>query len=384
MREFLLRRRMAQAAALTLGTNVWPAATLAQTTEPFAQVLPGTALTFPADHGAHPKFRTEWWYLTGQAKTRDEIVGFQITFFRSRTTHSTSNTSRFSPSQLLVAHIALALPSAGKLIHEERAGRASAGAFDGRFSEEDCRLELRGWKLMREGSDYLIFARGEKLSLQLRLSATNPVQLQGTDGFSQKGPLPAQASHYYSQPQLSVKGQFIYRDERNMLKQLSIAPSDEPGVNQAWLDHEWSSTLLDPNAVGWDWVGLNLANGESLMAFRLRDRAGQNVWSHWVRRDAQGLAIEQGNSPNAVQFKTLDTWISPRTQTKYPVRQEIRFGSTWIICTPLFPDQELDSRASTGNVYWEGAIHVQGASPTQTLVGRGYLELTGYTNPIKI
>jgi predicted secreted hydrolase len=142
----------------------------------------------------------------------------------------------------------------------------------------------------------------------------------------------------------------------------------------AWLDHEWSSELLVSSAVGWDWIGINLDDGGALMAFRIRDATGQTVWASATRRTAKGET--RTLAPEAVVFKPRRTWKSPRTGTLYPVEMEVSLeGRTWRL-EPLMNDQELDARASIGTLYWEGAVKATGPSGE---TGRGYLELTGYS-----
>ena len=144
------------------------------------------------------------------------------------------------------------------------------------------------------------------------------------------------------------------------------------------MDHEWSSTLLDPSAVGWDWVALNLDDGGALTAFAVRDAAGRAVWAGGSLRAANGATTPLG--PGDVSFSTNRIWRSPRTGGRYPVAREIAIrtpaGSRRFRLTPLFDDQELDSRATGGPIYWEGAVRTPG--------GRGYLELTGYVAPLKL
>ncbi len=191
--------------------------------------------------------------------------------------------------------------------------------------------------------------------------------LQGDKGVSRKGPEPSQASYYYSEPQLRVSG-FVTRNGK------SAAVS-----GTAWLDHEWSSSYLHPDAVGWDWVGANLDNGDALVAFRIRDRNGAVIWSHAGLREASGKITQF--PPDQVRFTTLRNWRSPRTEATYPVATQIQTGPlTWQL-SPLQDDQELDSQQSTGAIYWEGAVRLtRNGKPA----GRGYLELTGYVKPLKL
>lgn len=333
----------------------------------FARVEPNRPLVFPRDFGAHPDFRTEWWYATGWLQTPDgKPLGFQVTFFRSATEVDHGNPSRFAPKQLIIAHAAIADPSVGRLLHDQKSARAG---FDLAYAREgDTDVKVDSWTLVRKpDGSYRARIAAREFALELTLTPTQPPMLQGQAGFSRKGPKIEQASHYYSQPQLQVTGT-VTRNSK---------PAQVTGT--AWLDHEWSTTVLDPNAAGWDWVGINLDDGGALMAFRIRAKSGETIWAHAALRDASGNI--QQFAPKDVRFKTDRIWRSPRTDAAYPVAQSLVVGPhTWQI-QPLMDDQELDSRASTGAVYWEGAVTVMRNGKR---AGRGYLEMTGYVKPLKL
>jgi len=357
--ERVRRRAFLALPALSLG-SVARAAVLT----PYAQPSPATVLRFPRDHGAHPDFRTEWWYLTGRVATRDrQDYGFQVTFFRSRPRVAEQNPSRFAPRQLVLSHAALADPRAGRLLHDQRAARA---VFDlAGTAGDDTRVWIRDWQLARDGERYLVAIAAAGFRLQLACVHTQPVLLQGDAGFSRKGPEPGQASHYYSVPHLAVTGR------------IGVGASSAEVTGSAWLDHEWSSEIMGANAVGWDWVGINLDDGGALMAFAMRGRDGAPVWSAATLRDADGSRAVF--PPSAVQFTPRRTWRSPRNGASYPVAVEVRIGGRRFAIEPWFDDQEVDGRASTGSVYWEGAVR---ASEGGVPVGGGYLELTGYAAPL--
>ncbi len=333
----------------------------------FAPVTPGRPLVFPYDFGAHPDFRTEWWYVTGWLKTADgKPLGFQVTFFRSRTEHSRANPSAFAPRQLVIGHAALSNPALGKLVHDERSAREGFGLAWARAGTTD--LKLDDWRMVR-GPDgvYRVSVHTPKLTLELRLRPTQPLLLQGEGGYSRKGPRPEHASYYYSEPQLAVSGR------------AGIGRDAQPVTGTAWLDHEWSSEALMPGATGWDWVGANLDDGSALMAFQIRDKQGDKLWAHATVRDASGRITRY--APEQVSFSPRVRWQSPRTKAVYPVATTITTGNTRWQIDPLMPDQELDSRRSTGAVYWEGAVTV---ARDGVPAGRGYLEMTGYVRPMKL
>lgn len=332
----------------------------------FSQVTPNQTLSFPADFGAHPHFRTEWWYATGWLETADKKpLGFQITFFRLATEFDAANPSQFAPKQLIIAHAALSDPALGKLLHDQKSARQGFGLAYAKPGNTDVKLD--DWRIFRdENGRYQVSVKARGFTQKLLLIPSQAPMLQGDRGFSRKGPRPEQASYYYSEPQLRVAG--------------SITRNGKPAAvtGSAWLDHEWSTSVLDANAVGWDWVGANLDDGGALMAFRIRDKTGAQVWAHAALRDATGK-ITQFRA-EAVRFMPQRRWRSPRTGASYPVEMRIQTGSTVWQLTPLQDDQELDSRRSTGAVYWEGAVSL---SRDGKPAGRGYLEMTGYVKPLR-
>ncbi|MEH6437437.1 lipocalin-like domain-containing protein [Massilia sp. DD77] len=334
----------------------------------FAAVTPGTTLSFPRDYGAHPEFRTEWWYATGWVETPEgKPLGFQVTFFRSRTEHNPDNPSAFAPRQLVIGHAALSDPSVGRLVHDQRSAREGFGLAWARTGNTD--LKLDDWRMVR-GPDgvYRVTIRSGELNLELRLRPTQPVLVQGEGGYSRKGPSPRHASYYYSEPQLAVTGS---------AGRAGMAPVAVKG--SAWLDHEWSSEALMPDALGWDWIGANLDGGGALMAFQIRAKGGGKLWAHASLRDASGKVTRF--APEQVSFTPQTRWKSPRTQAEYPVGTLVTTGPHRWQIVPLQPDQELDSRRSTGAVYWEGAVTIQRDGKR---LGRGYLEMTGYVQPMKM
>jgi predicted secreted hydrolase len=327
-------------------------------------------LVFPRDHGAHPEYRTEWWYLTGWLDGSVPL-GFQITFFRTRTPIDPANPSAFAAQQLIIAHAAIADPTRGTLLHDQRIARAGFGAASA--SVEDTDVILDRWRFTRLSHNSIyrgtVAARG--FTLEFDAVPTQPLLLQGDAGFSRKGPRPEQASYYYSQPQLAVRARLA----RNGLTE------ERSGLG--WLDHEWSSAVLDEEASGWDWIGMNLADGGALTAFAIRRRlptakpAAIYAYAS-LRRSGSEVATF---GPGDVRFTTLDAWTSPRTGATWPVAREIHVGARTFTTQPLMNDQELDSRVSAGAVYWEGASRLfEGGAP----IGRGYLEMTGYLAPIKL
>ena len=334
----------------------------------YPAVIPGYTLVFPRDHGAHPDFRTEWWYVTGWLKTaRGEDLGFQVTFFRTRAPYASDNPSAFAPRQLLLAHTALADPKLGRLRHDQRAARSALGVAGA--DEGTTRTWIDAWRLELQEKTYRAAIPARDFGLDLVFTSDRPPLLQGMNGVSRKGRGEREASYYYSRPGLAVGGTI----ERGAGK--------ESVTGSAWLDHEWSSEYMAAGASGWDWIGINLADGGALMAFRMRGKGGSILYAGGTLMRPDGTSDTLG--PQDIEFTPLRQWRSPRTGTEYPVAMQVKTkGFVWRI-EPLLEDQELDSRASTATIYWEGAVRVwqdSGSNP----VGRGYLELTGYWHPMRL
>jgi predicted secreted hydrolase len=331
----------------------------------YAAASRATRLAFPRDHGAHPDFRTEWWYVTGALDTAQGDAGFQLTFFRSRPGLAEDLASPIAASQILFAHAALTLP--GKpLLHAERAGRANLGAG---FSSADCDVHIGAWSMRRSGTgaaeQFRLKVADAAFGFDLQLAPTQPLLLQGENGWSQKGPRPELASHYVSWPQLQVAGSLTLDGRR------------QPATGRAWFDHEWSSEVLAEGGVGWDWIGVNLDDGGALMAFRIRDAAGATLYAHAALRDAAGRLTQFG--AGEVSFTPVRHWPSPRNGARYPVQMAIRCGPHTIETMPVQDAQEISAHRPLPVSYWEGLVKIRG-----TLSGRGYLELTGYAGALKL
>ena len=373
-------------AALAWQTDAWADAPAAQN-PPLG--VSRRALRFPADHGSHPDTHVEWWYVTGWLRSGGTDVaaaatpefGFQVTFFRTRTDLAADSASRFAARQLVFAHVALTDLSTGAQgdgsLHDQRVAREGFDVAQTPAASGSQLVRLRDWSLQRLAPSasadtrtrLRVAVRADRFALDLDLEGTQPLLLQGVAGYSQKGPDPAEASHYYSEPQLAVHGR---------VERAGAAARDVTG--RAWLDHEWSDQYLASTAVGWDWIGFNLHDGAALMAFRLRRADGSMVWAGGSWRSPVGELRNFG--ADEVRFEPQRRWTSPRTQASYPVE--------WIVTTPdgrwrvaaLQDDQELDSRNSTGSLYWEGLSALE--TEDGRSVGLGYLELTGYSGKLRL
>ena len=358
------------------------------------RITPDRTLAFPRDHGAHPGARIEWWYATGWLQADQPgagLIGFQLTFFRNRTGLAEGLPGRFAPRQLLFAHAAVSDIAGKKHRHAQRISRWSGDETlaDAHALRADTAVALGRWTLHRQASGgyrALLAAPEAAFTLDLQLQATQPLLLQGQAGYSRKGPAPSQASHYYSVPQLAVSARLSLDGQRQAL------------AGRGWLDHEWSDDLLaspgpagsagnpgtsgpgQHTASGWDWIGINLADGSALTAFVLRRADGSVLWAGGSHRPAGGAV--RNFLPNEVVFTPLRDWASPATGVRYPVQWQIGCPAGRFELRALLDAQELNGSASTGLVYWEGLAEL--LAPGGARVGLGYLEMTGRGRPLRL
>jgi predicted secreted hydrolase len=293
-------------------------------------------------------------------------AGFQITFFRTRPGLADDNPSAFAPRQLLIGHAALTDPRAGQALHDQRIARegfALAAAAAGK-----AHVWIDDWSLEQREDRWHAVISAQSFALQLISVATQPPLLHGAAGYSRKGADADAASYYYSMPHLAVSGT------------LAREGKSEQVTGVAWLDHEWSSTYMPRDAAGWDWIGINADDGGSLMAFRMRGRNGNSLWTAATQRTADGVTRTHG--PSEVRFESRRNWRSTRTGVAYPVAMQMQAGSEIeTVLEPLIDDQEYDARSTTGTIYWEGAVR---ASRQSKPYGKGYMELTGYWQPMRV
>lgn len=324
---------------------------------------PGHRFTFPRDHGSHPDFRTEWWYWTGHLQDgRGRRFGFQLTFFRQASPRAAwTGSPAWRSDQIHLAHAALTDLEGRRFRVEERLDRAGLMAD---ASSTGLEVFHGPWRATERGLAFQV--QGAALSLDLQ--ALTPPVIFGEDGLSRKGADPTAVSHYVTFPRLRATGLLTLPGE---------APRPVEGL--AWMDHEWSSNQLDPDQVGWDWASLQLEDGRSLMAYRLRRRDGsQDPWSSATLLDGGGRIL--GRTRNFT-LRPLGTWRSPASGAVYPLPLSLEaFGETWRL-EPLLEDQELRTTRSNGITYWEGACRVLDAAGRPR--GRAYVELTGYAGSLK-
>jgi predicted secreted hydrolase len=341
---------------------VLPALALAR-----AHALPPRRMDFPRDFGSHPDLRTEWWYITGAVQAGERLFGYQLTFFRVRVDAAQPLASQFAARQLVFAHAAVTDVQGRRLWHDQRIARDGFGVAQA--DTADTRVQLRDWHLARAADGtYAARLPAAEFALDLRFAPTQPPLLQGRDGLSRKGPDEEQASYYYSVPQLQATGTVTLQGRR-----FDVA-------GKGWLDHEWSEALLHRDAVGWDWIGMNLDDGSALTAFQLRRRDGTTLWDGGSFRAANGTTYIAGRGET--QFSAQRRWTSPLSGAAYPVEWMVRTPADIYTVRALVDNQELDSRASTGAIYWEGLSDLLDSNGRR--VGRGYLEMTGYAQRMRM
>lgn len=324
------------------------------------------AFIFPADHGAHPQYKTEWWYYTGNlVSTTGRKFGFQLTFFRSALSpDSVHSISDWAGNQLYMAHCAIA-DIGGEQFHAfERFSRGAAGLAGA--EGDPFRVWLYDWKAASVGTTLFpirLTAATDTTSLNLVLDSLKPLVLQGDRGLSKKGRGEGNASYYYSYTRLGASGS------------LRIGGETYTVQGQAWLDREWSTSALEEGQTGWDWFSLQLSDNREIMYFQLRDTAGRaDAFSSGTFVMADGRTRHL--NPGEVKLEILDRWKSPHSGAEYPSgwRLLVPSENVDVIVTPHLRDQELQVSIR----YWEGAVGVQGTSGGQRVTGNGYVEMTGY------
>ncbi len=336
----------------------------------FQEVAPGRILSFPKDHGKHPETQTEWWYFTGNLDSKDSRWGFQLTFFRRSMFKKRSFAdSAWGILDLYPAHFAITNVGDSLFFHSEMISREGPGLASA--SDDDLRVAVKNWKVYRDGEDIRLEASQGKYSLDLTLKLLKPMVLHGENGFSRKGKDPKQASYYYSFSRLEANGSITFDGKSQ----------DVTGL--VWMDHEFGSSILSGDQIGWDWFSIQLDDGTELMVFSLRDKAGnfEKPFGTFVHADGKVSEL----SEKGIRIVPTGNWTSPKTKTRYPSGWKILIEDEQIELNvkPVILDQELSTGESTQVVYWEGAIDITGKRGGTSVSGRGYVELVGYAHSME-
>ena len=332
----------------------------------FAKALTPRAFSFPRDHGPHPEFRNEWWYITGNLDGRGgRRFGFEITIFRfSLTPVPPVPDSDWRTNQVYIAHLAVTDADENRFYVAERASRGALGLAGAHA--EPLRVWIDDWEIVREtgGGPWRVRAADDEVSLDLELTPLRRPVLNGERGLSRKSSRVESASYYYSITRLQTEGLLTIGGDEYRVSGLS------------WLDREWSTSALADDQVGWDWFALQLADGTDLMLYNIRKNDGTaDANSSGTLSMANGEAIQLQRDD--FDIVVTGRWESPRGGA-YPSGWTLRIPerNLELDVVPVIPDQEL----STIVRYWEGAVDVTGSSGDERITGRGYVELTGYAD----
>ena len=345
--------------------------------ERFETAQAGYRFSFPRDHGAHSSFKTEWWYFTGNLNADGKAFGYELTFFRRGIDRpkAEENPSRWAVRDLYFAHFALTDGAGKRFYNTDKISREAIG----KAGAERDRLEvwIDRWRAVQESNGTIRLqaaAEGEpegaNWKIDLTLTPEKPPVIQGIDGISRKGGEPGQASHYISFTRLQTKGTF------------SIDGKERPAAGLSWMDHEFSSSMLNKNQVGWDWFSIQLEEGREVMLYQIRTvEGGKDPFSSGTIIGPDGIGRHL--PAEAFTLTALKRWKSKKSGGDYPVgwRIEIPSERLTLESEPLLEDQELITSQSTRVAYWEGASRFRGTKEGRPVQGKGYVEMTGYAEP---
>ena len=351
--------------------------TFAENQSDYLTVTAPCNLEFPRDHGPHPGYRTEWWYYTGNLKSKTgNDYGFQLTIFRSQLSPAGSNRdwpdppSAWRTQQIYLGHAAVSDISAKHHMQTEIVSREALGMAGGGQNKGVTRIFIQRWSIQIESERHILKVTADDFAFELTLIPEKSPVLHGDAGYSRKGSTPERASCYYSFTRLRTKGTLSRAGETEFVEGFS------------WMDREFSSAALEPGLVGWDWFSLQLSDNTEIMIYLLRKKDGElSPASSGTFVDAAGQA--QPLKRDDFRIEVLQTWKSPTSRAVYPAKWRIQIFplSIEMMIIPNLGDQEMQTVKSTGVTYWEGSILADGVKKGLPLAGYGYAELTGYAKP---
>ena len=349
------RRQSADAAPVQ---GLRAANVLSEGGEGFAEANAPRTFDFPADHAAHPDYRSEWWYLTYALKNAAGAeFGVQFTLFRRALFAGGDNADPWRNGQAYLAHFAVTDVASALHRETERLARGHPALAGVRNEGRQVVAWLEDWRLqMAADGPWRLNAAGDGIAAALAMRPSKPVVLQGEAGLAAKGP--GQASHYYSLPRLRTTGTVQIDGERHLVSGLG------------WLDREWSTSALSPGQIGWAWFALMLDNGDDIMAFQLRREDGaRDPYDHGAWIDPTGN--KRTLTPADFRLTPTHHWRDDQG-TRWPTSWQLDLGERHLTITAALNDQRMDTLFT----YWEGLVKVSDANGQD--VGRGYMELTGY------
>lgn len=334
-------------------------------------------LEFPKDHGAHPGYRTEWWYYTGNLQAvSGEHFGFQATFFRSQISPPGDRrkwprpASAWRTTQIYLGHSAISSIGDKQHLQAELVSRAALNLAGVSSVEGVTTLSIKNWTARIGPERHLIKVQTDGFGYDMVLIPEKPPVMHGIAGYSRKGSAADQASCYYSISRFSAAGK------------LSIDDNIYEVSGSAWLDHEFGTNIIGPGIQGWDWFSLQLSDNTEIMAMVLRNRKGGiGSASNVTIIETEGRNRQMGNSQFMVTV--LDSWKSPDSKAVYPTgwRFQIPSDAIDLSIKARLENQEMITLKSTGTIYWEGSVSITGSKAGKPVTGLGYVELTGYARP---
>jgi predicted secreted hydrolase len=342
---------------------------------PWKEAKAGYVFSFPRDHASHPDFKIEWWYYTGNVKAADgRRFGYQVTFFRVGIDHTPSNPSKWAVRDLYMTHLAVSDAKGQRYRYAEKLSRGGPGLAGAKTDtyytwNDDWSASLAASREPGAESrpQHVLHAMSAQAGIDLVLDEGKPPAINGINGINQKGARDGNASHYYSLTRMPTRGTISVDGERFEVS------------GETWMDHEFSTSFLEPEQRGWNWFSLQLSDNRELMLYQMRRADGtRDPRSSGTLIDANGKTTHLADTDFTLT-PGRSTFTSPNGAV-YPTEWTVSIPAHKLALTVTTPlqDQELSLVESTGIAYWEGMIDVAGNSGSQTVTGSGYLEMTGY------
>jgi predicted secreted hydrolase len=369
------RAALIAAAAWTLAAPAFAADPALAAPESWQRAIGPWSWSFPRDHGAHPDFKSEWWYFTGNLKDEKtgRPFGYQLTIFRQGVQLAPAQkNSKWAVRDFYFGHFTISDIIAGQFHVAEKISRGVLG--EAHAASGDMDVAIGPWSISQDApkEDYHLVARDGDMAIDLEEHPLKPLVLEGINGLSQKSSGAGEASYYYSYPRLATSGTITLADKTYEVKGLS------------WFDHEFSTSSLSKDEVGWDWFCIQLENNEEIMLYALRDKSGAldpASEGTWVKADGASERLV----PGSFAIEKNGSWRSPHSGATYPAGWHITIPShrADLTVAPAMADQELNLTKMGKLSYWEGACRIEGQVGGVEVNGVGYTELTGYAGALQ-